>query len=63
KVIDHYEDMSLTRAFLYRGRTSFQKLVNVMDFEANTSKLQIIEKSISFIELLEEHMDSRIEVR
>jgi len=63
KVIDHYEDTDLTRAYLYRGRRYFQKLVNVMDFEEHTSKLKIVEKSISFIELLEEQMNSRIEVR
>ncbi|WP_319370055.1 hypothetical protein [uncultured Ilyobacter sp.] len=63
KVINHYEDMPLMRAFLYRGRSSFQRLVNVMDFEVNTSKLKIVEKSISFIELLEERINSGIEVR
>jgi hypothetical protein len=63
KIIEHYEDMPLTRAFLYRGQIYFQRLVNVMDFEVNTPKLQIIEKSISFIELLEERINSGIEVR
>ncbi len=63
KIIEHYEDMQLTRAFLYRGQIYFQKLINVMDFEVNTPKLKIIEKSISFIELLEERANSGIEVR
>ncbi|GLI56679.1 hypothetical protein PM10SUCC1_21930 [Propionigenium maris DSM 9537] len=63
KVIDHYEDTNLTRAYLYRGRRYLQKLINVTEFEENTPKLEIIAKSIEFIEQLEEQMNSRIEVR
>jgi len=63
KVIDHYEDTKLTRAYLYKGRRYLQKLINVSDFEENTPKLEIISKSIDFLELLEDQMNSRIEVR
>lgn len=63
KVIDHYEDTNLTRAYLYKGRRYLQKLINVTEFEENTPKLEIIAKSIEFIEQLEEQMNSRIEVR
>lgn len=63
KVIDHYEDTELTRAYLYKGRRYFQKLVDVSDFEERTPKIEIVKKSLEFTELLEDQMNSRIEVR
>lgn len=63
KVIDHYEDTELTRAYLYKGRRYFQRLVNVMDFEENTPKLEVVKSAIKFLDFLEEQSRSKIESR
>ena len=62
KVIDHYEDTDLTRAYLYKGNYFFQKLIDVNDFEKDTPKLEIVRKSIKFLGQLEDQINSKIDV-
>jgi len=57
-----YEETNLTRAFIYKGRFSKAKLINVADYAKDTPKLEIVSESMNFIRQLEGKIYSQVEV-
>lgn len=58
RVVPHYEDTDLTRAYLYKTHNLFTKLVDIKDYNQNIGKLDIVKESIDFSMLLEEQRRS-----
>ena len=52
-IIEHYEDTSFTRAFIYKKNSLNKDLLEVIDFPNNTEKTYILEKASEFVNALE----------